>query len=76
VPFYDAHEVKLCRMLTEHGTEYWGNPKHHEYEFYLALEDVNNSRKRGSQTDGIVERFRKTVPDEVYRVAFRKKIWG
>ena len=26
VPFYDAHEVKLCRVLTDRGTEYCGNP--------------------------------------------------
>ena len=32
VPFYDAHEVKLCRVLTDRGTEYCGNPEHHEYE--------------------------------------------
>ena len=40
VPFYDAHEVKLCRVLTDRGTEYCGNPEHHEYELYLALEDI------------------------------------
>ena len=26
VPFYDAQEVKLCRVLTDRGTEYCGNP--------------------------------------------------
>jgi hypothetical protein len=33
-PFYDAHQVKLCRVLTDRGTEYCGNPEHHEYELY------------------------------------------
>ena len=46
VPFYDAHEVKLCRVLTDRGTEYCGNPEHHEYELYLALEDVDHSAPR------------------------------
>ena len=46
VPFYDAHEVKLCRVLTDRGTEYCGNPEHHEYELYLALEDVDHSRTK------------------------------
>jgi transposase InsO family protein len=75
VPFYDAHEAKLCRVLTDRGTEYCGNPEHHEYEFYLALEDVDHSRTKtkSPQTNGIVERFHKTVLDEFYRVAFRKK---
>ena len=26
VPFYDAREVRLCRVLTDRGTEYCGNP--------------------------------------------------
>ena len=45
VPFYDAHEVKLCRVLTDRGTEYCGkSDEHHEYELYLALEDVDHAR--------------------------------
>lgn len=77
VPFFDAHEVKLSRVLTDRGTEYCGNPEHHEYELYLAVEDVDHSRTKtkNPQTNGIVERFHKTVLDEFYRVAFRKKIY-
>jgi len=78
VPFYDAREVKLTRVLTDRGTEYCGNPEHHEYELYLALEDVDHTRTKtkSPQTNGIVERFHKTVLDEFYRVVFRKKIYG
>lgn len=78
LPFFDVHEVKLCRVLTDRGTEYCGNPEHHEYELYLAVEDVDHSRTKtkSPQTNGIVERFHKTVLDEFYRVAFRKKIYG
>jgi transposase InsO family protein len=78
VPFFDAHEVKLSRMLTDRGTEYCGNPERHEYELYLAVEDVDHSRTKtkSPQTNGIVERFHKTVLDEFYRVAFRKRIYG
>jgi transposase InsO family protein len=78
LPFFDAHEVKLCRVLTDRGTEYCGNPEHHEYELYLAVEDVDHTRTKtkSPQTNGIVERFHKTVLDEFYRVAFRKKIYG
>ena len=77
VPFYDAHEVKLSRVLTDRGTEYCGNPERHEYELYLAVEDVDHSRTkaRNPQTNGIVERFHKTVLDEFYRGAFRKKVY-
>jgi transposase InsO family protein len=77
VPFYDTQEVKLTRVLTDRGTEYCGNPEHHEYELYLAVEDVDHSRTKAKnpQTNGIVERFHKTVLDEFYRVAFRKRIY-
>ena len=78
VPFFDAHEVRLCRVLTDRGTEYCGNPERHEYELYLAIEDIDHSRTKtkNPQTNGIVERFHKTVLDEFYRVAFRKKIYS
>ena len=78
VPFFDAHEVKLSRVLTDRGTEYCGNPEHHEYELYLAVEDVDHSRTKtkNPQTNGIVERFHRTVLNEFYRVVFRKKIYG
>src|SRR4029434_3509231 len=78
VPFFDAHEVKLSRVLTDRGTEYCGNPERHEYELYLAVEDVDHSRTKtkSPQTNGIVERFHKTVLDEFYRVAFRQRIYS
>jgi len=77
LPFYEEHDIRLCRVLTDRGTEYCGNPERHEYELYLAVEDVDHSRTRTKrpQTNGICERFHKTVLDEFYRVAFRKKIY-
>ena len=53
------------------------NPEHHDYELYLAVEDIDHSRTKtkSPQTNGIVERFHKTVLDEFYRVVFRKKIY-
>ena len=58
VPFFDAYEVKLSRVLTDRGTEYCGTPERHEDELYLALEDVDHSRTKtkSPQTNGIVER--------------------
>jgi hypothetical protein len=49
----------------------------HEYELYLAVEDIDHSRTKAKspQTNGICERFHRTVLDEFYRVAFRKKIY-
>ena len=78
VPFFDEKEVKLSRVLTDRGTEYCGNPEHHEYELYLAVEDIDHSRTKtkSPQTNGICERLHKTVLNEFYRIAFRKKLYA
>jgi transposase InsO family protein len=64
-------------VLTDRGSEYRGNPERHEYELYLAVEDIDHSRTKtkSPQTNGICERFHKTVLNEFYRVAFRKKVY-
>lgn len=76
VPFYDDHGIKLSRVLTDRGTEFCGGQSH-EYELYLAVEDIDHSRTKAKspQTNGICERFHRTMLDEFYRVAFRKKIY-
>ena len=76
VPFYDEHGIRLSRVLTDRGTEFCGTQSH-EYELYLAVEDIDHSRTKtkSPQTNGICERFHRTVLDEFYRVAFRKKIY-
>src|SRR5215471_18643296 len=58
------------------GTEFCGSQSH-EYELYLAVEDIDHSRTKtkSPQTNGICERFHRTILDEFYRVAFRKKIY-
>jgi hypothetical protein len=81
VPFFDEHEIKLSRMLTDRGTEFCGGQSH-QYELYLAVEDIDHSRTcpkgtprvktKSPQPNGICERFHRTVLDEFYRVAFRK----
>src|SRR5918911_43285 len=78
LPFFEAHEIPLNRVLTDRGTEYCSVPDHHEYELYLALEDIDHSRTKAKspQTNGICERFHRTMLDEFYRVAFRKKLYA
>jgi transposase InsO family protein len=77
VPFFDEHEIVVSRVLTDRGTEYCGKPESHEYELYLAVENIDHTRTkaRSPQTNGICERFHKTLLDEFYRVAFRKKLY-
>jgi transposase InsO family protein len=77
VPFFDEYGIPVSRILTDRGTEYCGNHERHEYELYLAVEDIDHTRTKtkSPQTNGICERFHKTVLNEFYRVAFRKKLY-
>ncbi len=76
IPFYEEHDIPLQRVLTDRGTEYCGTHDRHEYELYLAVENIDHTRTKAKspQTNGIVERFHKTMLDEFYRIAFRKKL--
>lgn len=77
LPFFDTEEVRLLRILTDRGTEYCGNRETHEFQLYLSIEDIDHTRTkvRSPQTNGICERFHKTVKDEFYSIAFRKKLY-
>ena len=78
LPFYEENGVALQRILTDRGTEYCGNPERHEYELYLAVENIDHTRTKAKspQTNGIVERYHKTMLNEFYRIAFRKRIYA
>ncbi|CAP54951.1 putative integrase [Gluconacetobacter diazotrophicus PA1 5] len=77
IPFFELHDLPLQRVLTDRGTEFCGSHDRHEYELYLAVENIDHTRTkaRSPQTNGIVERFHKTMLDEFYRVTFRRKIY-
>ncbi|RLG44075.1 MAG: IS481 family transposase [Thermoproteota archaeon] len=77
LPFFDEHEIRLLRVLTDRGTEYCGARETHPYELYLYLNDIDHTRTkaRHPQTNGCTERFNQTLLDEFYKVAFRKKVY-
>ena len=77
IPLYDQYGIPLLRILTDRGTEYCGAREHHEYQLYLAIEDIEHSKTKAKspQTNGICERFHRTMQDEFYATAFRKKIY-
>jgi len=78
LPFFEEYDVPLLRVLTDRGSEYCGRHDQHEYELYLAIENIDHSKTkaRSPQSNGICERFHKTVLNEFYRVAFRRKIYN
>ncbi len=77
LPYYEEHGVQLLRILTDRGTEFCGKVEHHAFELFLSIEDIDHSRTKAysPQTNGICERFHKTMKEEFYDTAFRKKIY-
>ena len=77
IPLYDQYGIPLMRILTDRGTEYCGAREHHEYQLYLAIEDIDHTKTKAKspQTNGICERFHRTMQDEFYAIAFRKKVY-
>ena len=77
IPFYEEHDLRVLRILTDRGTEYCGTREYHEYQLYLFTEDIEHTKTkaRHPQTNGICERFHKTILNEFYQVALRKKIY-
>lgn len=78
LPFFSTHGIHVLRMLTDRGTEYCGKREHHEYELYLTIEDIDHSKTkaRHPQSNGICERFHRTIQNEFYAIAFRKKLYN
>lgn len=74
---FEEHDIPLLRMLTDRGSEYCGAHDRHPYELYLAVNDIEHTRTRikRPQTNGICERFQKTVLNEFYRVVLRRRIY-
>lgn len=78
LPFFEEQGMGLIRILTDRGTEYCGRPEQHDYQLYLALNDIEHTKTKANhpQTNGICERFHRTILNEFYQVAFRRKIYA
>jgi len=77
LPFMEEQGMGVIRILTDRGTEYCGKPEKHDYQLYLALNEIEHTKTkvRHPQTNGICERFHKTILQEFYQVAFRRRIY-
>ncbi|ALU43206.1 IS481 family transposase [Pseudoalteromonas rubra] len=78
LPYFEQHELPLLRILTDRGTEYCGKVEHHDYQLYLAINGIDHTKTKAMspQTNGICERFHKTILQEFYQVTFRKKLYS
>ena len=77
LPFYEQHELPVLRILTDRGTEYCGRADQHDYQLFLAVNDIEHTKTKVKhpQTNGICERFHKTILQEFYQIAFRKHLY-
>jgi transposase InsO family protein len=77
IPLFAEHGLPILRILTDRGTEYCGKLENHAYQLYLGIEGIDHSKTkaRHPQTNGICERFNRTIKHEFYEVMFRKKIY-
>lgn len=78
LPFYQSQDLPMLRVLTDRGTEYCGKVEQHDYELYLALNQIDHTKTKAAspQTNGICERFHKTILQEFYQITFRKKLYS
>lgn len=55
LPFFEEHDLPMLRMLTDRGTEYCGKAEQHDYQLYLALNDIEHTKTKvcSPQTNGI-----------------------
>jgi len=78
LPFFEGQKGRLLRVLTDRGTEFCGRHDEHAYQLFLAINDIDHTKTKvkSPQTNGICERFHKTILQEFYQVAFRKKLYS
>ena len=78
LPVLEDNGVDLIRILTDRGTEFCGRPERHDYQLFLAVNDIEHTKTKAysPQTNGICERFHRTVKEEFYEIAFRKKVYS
>jgi transposase InsO family protein len=50
----------------------------HDHQLYLAINDIEHTKTKAHspQTNGICERFHRTILREFYQVVFRKKLYS
>ena len=77
LPYYEEHNLPVLRILTDRGTEYCGRADRHDYQLFLAINDIEHTKPKvkSPQTNGICERFHKTILQEFYQVVFRKTLF-
>ena len=48
LPFFELNELPMLRILTDRGTEYCGRVDQHDYQLYLAINDIDHTENGGA----------------------------
>ena len=66
LPYFAEQNVPALRILKDRGTEFCGKLEQHDYQLYLAMNDIAHTRTKAAspRTNGICERFHKTILQE------------
>lgn len=46
LPFFDQYQLPMLRILTDRGTEYCGRMDQHDYQLYLAINDIDHTKTK------------------------------
>jgi len=47
LPYFEQYELPMLRILTDIDTEYCGKVEHHDYQLYLAINDIESYKDKG-----------------------------
>jgi len=63
LPCFEQYELPMLHILTDRGAEYCGHLGQHDYQLYLAVNDIDHTKTKAMppQTSGICERFHKNI---------------
>ena len=77
LPFYEDQGLPVLRIFTDRGTEYCGRADRYDYQLFLAINDIEHPKTKviSPQTNGICERFQKTILQEFYQVTVWKRVF-
>ena len=79
IPGYQMFQITLDRILTDNGKEYtthWESAKH-DYEIFLVKSGIAHTKikPRCPKSNGIVERFNRTLLEEFYQIVMLKNVY-
>jgi len=80
LPVYKVFNIPLDRILTDNGKEYITHRTNgkHKYEEFLKQNRIRQAKikPRTPQSNGIVERFNRTLLEEFHQIAIIKKVYS